>query len=177
MNKLIIFFLFFFAFFMPSRKVYTIDENYKKPSIIVEDDAEIVTAPKKEEKTEANKEYTQSNTSQYKNINTIGVNDLKTAMKNENKIIFIATGTTCSHCKNYKPILNMVLEENQLKAYEIDAWKLSKEELAELKELVGSFEGVPFTVIIKGGKVVDNRVGELTRDGVIELLKTNGFIN
>ena len=176
MNKIIIFFLFFFAFFMPSRKVYTIDENYKKPSIIVED-AEVVKTPKKEEKTEANKEYPQSNTSQYSNLKMISVNDLKANMKKESNIILVVTGTTCGHCKNYKPILNIVLAENKLNAYEIDAWKLNQNELADLKDTIGSFEGVPFTVIIKGGKVVDNRVGELNRDGVIELLKNNGFIN
>ncbi len=161
---------------MPSRKVYTIDENYKNPSTIVED-AEVVKTPKEEEKTEANKEYPQSNTSQYSNLKMISVNDLKTNMKNESRIVLVVTGTTCGHCKNYKPILNMVLAENKLNAYEIDAWKLNQNELADLKDTVGSFEGVPFTVIIKDGKVADTRVGGLDRDGVIELLKNNGFIN
>ena len=47
-------------------------------------------------------------------------------------IILVLTGTTCPHCHNYKPILEEVLAEHNLMAYEVDMWALTESEKAEL---------------------------------------------
>ena len=92
-------------------------------------------------------------------------------------IILVLTGTTCPHCHNYKPILEEVLAENNLMAYEIDMWALTDKEKKEMTDLVGQVDGVPTTIILNQNEVVDKKNGGIPKTELIELLKTNGFIN
>ena len=92
-------------------------------------------------------------------------------------IILVLTGTTCPHCHNYKPVLEEVLAENNLMAYEIDMWALTDKEKKEITDLVGQVDGVPTTIILNQNEVVDKKIGGIPKTELIELLKTNGFIN
>ena len=92
-------------------------------------------------------------------------------------IILVLTGTTCPHCHNYKPILEEVLAEHNLMAYEVDMWALTESEKAEMTKIVGKVDGVPTTIILNQNEVVDKRTGSLQKSLIEELLKTNGFIN
>ena len=133
-------------------------EESKKPTV-------------EEEEEEA--EDVQSQT-EYKHIIEIKPKQLKSM--NSGSYILILTGTTCPHCLQYKPVLDEVLTEYDIDAYDIDMWVLDDAERKVVTDITGNIDGVPTTVIIKNGKVEDKRVGGLSKTQVEDLLKTNGFI-
>ena len=171
MSKIIAFFLMFFGLFFG----FNMNTDYtssvskgEKPVIIDDSKEEELIIP-------SNQEITVDN-SEYSNIYKTNVKDLKTIVDNNGEVIIVITGTTCGHCKNYKPVLNEVLKENNLAAYEVDAWTLSSDETKELVKIVGSFNGVPHTVIMKNGDVIGTIEGNQAKENITNILKTNGFI-
>ncbi len=167
MNKLIIFLIFFIGLF--SYKQNTVQVKPSRPYVI-EEETEIVSHPKEEEE--------ETITQEYSNIVQLNISKLKSVAKSKDgKKIMILTGTTCGYCKAYKPLLNDVLKQYNLKAYEIDTWKLTSPERDELIDIVGNDSGVPHTYIIDSGTVLDSVVGYQDTEQIVEMLKNNGFIN
>jgi len=112
----------------------------------------------------------------YENIEEISLSELKDITKRNKKYILILTGEGCSHCRAYKPVLNDILGNNNLTAYEVEVWSLSKEEVEDLKTITGPYEGVPVTFVMSGDRKIDSIIGGIDRSRIIDFLTVNGFI-
>ena len=136
---------------------------------------------KEEEKeilnSEENNQEENNEKSEYSHINKLNLNKLEEKLKKKDSFILILTGTTCPHCLSYKPVLNEVLEEYDLEAYELDVWALTSEERTRFNELL-EIEYVPTTMfIVKGEENKDERkVGNILKEDIISYLKENNYI-
>ena len=122
MDKIIIIILFFlsllgFTFYQPMSVKPSIYENerWESRDYIEEEEEEIEEVEPEETTTQENYEY----------ITQIKPSDLKNT---KGDYILILTGTTCPHCHQYKPVLNQVLSQYNITAYEIDMWQLNESE-------------------------------------------------
>ena len=174
MNKFIIFIIFFIGLFSYNSNKYISSTSYGSKPIIIHD--EPIKRPTVDEPVET--PPVEQTTQEYSNIELVDLSKFKAvANMKDGKKIMILTGTTCGYCKAYKPILNEVLVQYGLEAYEIDTWKLNESESKELATIVGNYSGVPTTVIMDSGTVLDTRIGYQEKDSIVEMLKNNGFIN
>ena len=111
------------------------------------------------------------------NIKTIIGSDLVEKLNQKETFILLVSQDGCSHCEEYKPILNRVLEENNKTAYEIE-WKEIRNH-DKLKNLF-NINGTPTTIFINDGieKTTINRlVGSTTYNDLKNKLKERGFID
>lgn len=111
------------------------------------------------------------------NIITITGQELLEKLDNKETFIMLISQDGCSHCEEFKPILNRVLKENNKNAYEI-SWK----EIRNNEELNHAFNinGTPTTIFINDGieKTTINRlVGSTTYSDLKNKLKERGFID
>lgn len=94
-------------------------------------------------------------------------------------VVTVIGSTTCPHCQDYKPVIKKLAKENDFLLYFFEMEELSED---EKNVVLGTFElenfdgGVPFTFIVKDGKVVSDTTGYSTEDSVIKFLKTNEII-
>lgn len=112
--------------------------------------------------------------------------ELLTKLENKETFILVVTQDGCTHCEKYKPILNRVLTENNIYAYELDLRKVKQNESEEIEnEIAKTFGtkaqgfGTPTTIFINDGieKTTINRlVGSLNYNALKERLKERGFI-
>lgn len=94
------------------------------------DQSKMINSLKKENenlKNEAINQNTQetSNSTEYNNIIVITSDDFDEKIANKETFAILMTQTSCGHCKEFKPILNSVLEENNLFFYELDLQQTS----------------------------------------------------
>ena len=111
------------------------------------------------------------------NIKTIIGSDLVEKLNQKETFILLVSQDGCSHCEEYKPILNRVLEENNKTAYEIE-WKEIRNH-DKLKNLF-NINGTPTTIFINERieKTTINRlVGSTTYNDLKNKLKERGFID
>lgn len=94
-------------------------------------------------------------------------------------VVTVIGSTTCPHCQDYKPVIKKLAKENDFLLYFFEMEELSED---EKNVVLGTFElnnfegGVPFTFIVKDGKVVSDTTGYSTEDSVIKFLKANEII-
>lgn len=110
-------------------------------------------------------------------IIAISGQELLEKLEKKETFIMLVSQEGCSHCEEFKPILNRVLKENNKNAYEIE-WKeiRNKEELNHLFNI----NGTPTTIFINDGveKTTINRlVGSTTYSDLKNKLKERGFID
>lgn len=99
-------------------------------------------------------------------------------IQNKESFILLVSQTTCSHCKEYKPVFKKMLKKNKLTAYYIEYDLLSKEEKKEFVKYI-NFDSTPVTVFLKNGEesTTANRiVGAREEEYIIGKLKSNGYI-
>lgn len=99
-------------------------------------------------------------------------------IQNKESFILLVSQTTCSHCKEYKPVFRKILKKNKLTAYYIEYDLLSKEEKKEFVKYI-NFDSTPVTVFLKNGEesTTANRiVGAREEEYIIGKLKSNGYI-
>lgn len=115
------------------------------------------------------------------NLIEIDGTELLKKLENKETFILVFTQTGCVHCSEYKPILNRVLTENNIKAYEINRNNLEKEEETiknKVNELF-NINGTPMTLFINDGeeKTTINRIsGSTNYTNLKNILKERGFI-
>lgn len=117
------------------------------------------------------------NTSEYSNIKKINFDEVLKKSANKESFILIATMTSCSHCIEYKPIINEVLSKNNLFAYEIDLQEINS---SDRKEFTNMYEvdGTPTTLFFINGKenTTNRLIGSKEEKDIKEALINNGFI-
>lgn len=93
--------------------------------------------------------------------NLIETTDLQLNEKinNEDKFVLYVYGDTCKYCEKFYPILDKVLQENNVKAYQIcsdkndDYFNMISQVLAE------KFQGTPAVYFYENGKIIDYFIG------------------
>ncbi|MCI8467056.1 MAG: hypothetical protein HFI08_02540 [Bacilli bacterium] len=115
------------------------------------------------------------------NIISISGAELLKKLENKETFILIRTQDGCHHCEQYKPILNRVLTENNLNAFELNSTTLNKEDQSIRNEIDKLFNisGTPTTIFISNGietTTINRIVGISTYTNVVEKLKEQGFL-
>lgn len=99
-------------------------------------------------------------------------------VNNKDSFVLLVSQTICDHCKNYKPLLREVADDNKVMVYYIEVDLLTKEQQKEFKKLF-SFSGTPMTIFVKNGneETTANRInGAASKDKIIAKFKSNGII-
>ena len=97
----------------------------------------------------------------------------------EGTVVTVLASTTCSHCQEYKPVITRLAKENDFNLYFFELEELSQDEqnvVTTTFDLENFDGGVPFTFIVKNGKVVSDTIGFATEDDTVKFLKTNEII-
>jgi len=113
-------------------------------------------------------------------LNNLNATELEEKINNKESFILVFTQDGCAHCEEYKPVLERVLNEYKIKAYEINLTELRKNE-EENKKVAKYFniQGTPTTVFVNDGeeKTTMNRlVGSSKYSNLVEKFKERGFI-
>lgn len=101
------------------------------------------------------------------------------AQQDEITILTLAQ-TTCGHCISFKPTAEKFVNKYDIDWYWIDVdsgakVQLSNEDIDILQNQFPDFTGTPYTVIVKGGAILDKINGEASYDRVLETVtKANG---
>lgn len=106
----------------------------------------------------------------------VNTEELKQKLEQKETFILLVSKENCSYCKEYAPILNRVLKEYKLNAYEVD-WKELRNDTDLSKTY--SISGTPTTIFIHDGEentTINRIVGTTTYNKVKEKLKERGFI-
>ena len=110
-------------------------------------------------------------------ITEIDYNKLEDLIKNEETFILEITQTGCSHCQEFSPRFKAILKTNDLTAYNLNLYNMTKEEQDKFNDLT-TVTGTPTVLFFKDGKEMTNTkiVGALSNDEVKKILKRAGFI-
>ena len=107
--------------------------------------------------------------------------------KDEYSIILL-TMPTCYHCNVYKPYVNYVCDDYNLKAYNLNINDLEYDQYMEIHDKYNATKekysengtpgmSTPTTIIIKNGEEIYSVSGNLGYDGLLNILKENKVIN
>ena len=113
------------------------------------------------------------------NLVEIKYDKMMEKVNNKDSFIVLFSQTTCTHCAAFKPKLEKVANEFNIKIYYLETDLLDKDTYDELKKSF-SFSGTPTTVFIINGeeKTAATRInGDVSREKIINKLKSNGFID
>lgn len=111
-------------------------------------------------------------------LKNISYKELSEKMENKEEFFFVVTQDGCSHCEDFIPVLEEVLNENKVTGYNLNMSKLSESEKDKLDELF-DVDGTPTTIFIKDGKEISilQRInGDVSSEKLIQKLKNNGYI-
>lgn len=108
------------------------------------------------------------------------VEDWYSTTKEGGAVVTVLAQTTCSHCINFKPVMESVQKEYGFKLYWFELDKLSVKSRNTVQytyDLYSDF-GTPYIFVTNNGKfVTDYQKGEMPKDQLIEFLKENGVIS
>ena len=113
------------------------------------------------------------------NFEEIKYNKMMEKVKNKDSFIVLFSQTTCSHCKDFKPKLEKIANEFNIPIYYLETDLLDEDTYATLKKDF-NFSGTPTTIFIIEGeeKSAATRInGDVSREKIINKLKSNGFID
>lgn len=112
------------------------------------------------------------------NIKEITLEQFKEKITNKESFVVYVGNDNCSHCNNYKPILEKVIDDYNITIYHVDNSKLSDEEYNEFKTYV-NISGTPTVAFITDGEeesTLNRIVGETDEETTIKRFKANGYI-
>ena len=117
-------------------------------------------------------------------FNEITVKDIPKLSKGKTIVVWLGN-PGCGYCGGYAPLLNEVAKEYDLDINYIDTSIMSLEEedivkkmegKDEFKDFASSYNGVPFTMIIKNNKIVGGLNGFNEKDAIINAFKLSGLV-
>lgn len=120
-------------------------------------------------------------------ITSINYSEYSEIIKKNEYSIILLTSPTCSHCKNYKPYVNYVCDNYNLKAYDLSISDLTYDEYINIHDNYQATKNhysedgtpsilTPTTIVTKDGEEVVSISGNIGYNGLIELLKNNNII-
>ena len=105
-------------------------------------------------------------------LKEISYDDLAIKIENKDSFVLYVGSSSCSHCANFKPILEKVINKYNLEVYYINMANLSEAKYnAVMKKIDG--EGTPTTVYIEKGvtKTSPRIEGEREYEDTLEFFK------
>jgi len=111
-------------------------------------------------------------------LTEINLKQLEKMMKRKETFILEVMKTDCSHCESFTPKFKQVLKENKIKAYRIDADKMTKKEKSKFDGIIYA-SGTPTVVFIKKGKTLQNYTrieGDVPRSVILKKIEDAGFL-
>ena len=121
--------------------------------------------------------FTLTGCSNSDNLKEISYDELATKIQNKDSFVLYVGSSNCSHCADFKPILEKVINKNKLEVYYINMANLSQAKYnAVLKKVDG--QGTPTTVYIKNGKTESSpRIeGARNEEETIEFFEDLGLV-
>lgn len=111
------------------------------------------------------------------NLERIDYNDLMKKINNEETFILEITQNNCSHCEEFTPRFESILDTYNIKAYNLNITDLSKDDYEKLSKDY-NINGTPTTIFFKKGKeLTNNRINGSTSDKKLtNILKRLGYI-
>lgn len=94
--------------------------------------------------------------------------------KDINVIFFESSG--CSYCQLQAPIMKQIVEDYDMKYYDIDASKLTETEIEEIINALGISGATPTTVVVQDGKVLNINEGYLDGKPFVEFFVNAGVL-
>lgn len=107
------------------------------------------------------------------------VNDWHSDVNKGGIVVTVIGASYCSHCQEYKPIIQKLSRKYDFNMYFFESDTLEKENQDILYNSfeLPEFDGyVPYTVIFKDGKPIVSTTGFADKDTTINFLKENGVI-
>lgn len=111
----------------------------------------------------------------------ISYDEYSEMIKEDSYKIILLTTKTCSHCKNYKPIVNELANENDLEIYNLELDTLKYEEFMEIHDKYSKLKEkynddipvipTPVTIITKDGEEIAIELGNIGYTGFMKLLE------
>lgn len=107
----------------------------------------------------------------------ITYSDYEAKMANKEAFLVVIVQDGCSHCANFKPVVEEVANEYKLPCYYLNLTNLTQEESAALGEsnsyLRNNQWGTPTTLFMYGNDVVDSISGYVEKDKFVEFVTEN----
>jgi len=100
--------------------------------------------------------------------------------RSDEYVVTVIGMTTCPHCQNYKPVIEEVSKNENIKLYFFEADTITNE--ADNKALENAYElenyegSVPYTFITKNGEFIADNVGGMDKDATLNFLRENNVI-
>lgn len=132
--------------------------------------------PEKKEE-ENNREEENTSNQGYSHITPINYETFLNKITQKENFILVVTQTYCSHCHDFKPVINKVLKEQELIAYELDLQTLTPEERKATAEII-NVSGTPTTLFFENGEenITYRLVGSVSEETIINHLKEAHYI-
>lgn len=109
-------------------------------------------------------------------IKEISYKELEEKINNKESFILELVQTGCSHCEEFSPRFKAILKTNNLKAYSLNLYNLTEEEIEKFDNLT-TVTGTPTVLFFEDGKETSNKInGAVSNDKIKEKLKENGYI-
>ena len=111
-------------------------------------------------------------------LKELSYEELNKKLSSKETFFFVVTQDGCSHCENFIPVMEKVLNDKKVVGYNLNTSKFSEEQNKEFDEKYG-VTGTPTTIFIKDGEEVSllQRInGEADSEKVIRKLQNNGYI-
>ena len=124
-----------------------------------------------------------------KHIKEVSYSEYEKKIKDNDYTIVLLASPSCTHCMQYKPLMNKVADDFGLEVYYIDvsSRNLKNDEYMSLHDNISVLKDVyndegepsistPTTVIYKDGVEIDAELGNIGEKGFLDLLNRNGVI-
>ena len=108
----------------------------------------------------------------------VSYDELNKMIEKKESFVLVIGSETCSACESYRPTMEKIITNYNIRINYINVYQLSQEEKAGLLKNV-YYANTPTTVYFEKGVATEtyNRiVGAATYDTVVESLKKNGYI-
>ena len=126
------------------------------------------------ESKETNNEKTEDDTNYL--IEDKSISEWYEVAKGDKVVILTLGQTTCGHFKNFKPVVEKIVNKYDIDWYWVDVDQassipLTQEDVDILNDLFPDFEGTPYTAFVKSGEVIDKMNGAAQYNDTLSVVR------
>ena len=110
-------------------------------------------------------------------LQNISYDDLNNKFINKESFVLYIGSSTCTHCADFKPILEKVIDDYDLEVYYINMANVSDSEYQAVKNKT-NLQGTPTLLLVKNGKslTTDRIIGAKDYDETVNFFKDVNYI-
>lgn len=110
-------------------------------------------------------------------VDEIDYEEYSTMIENKEDFILYLGSASCSHCSDFKPVLEKVIKEYQIDVKYVDVSLLDNKQYAILQNKT-KLQGTPTVVFVENGIVQTSpkMVGALSYDKIVKIFEESGYI-